>query len=262
MKAQVLVLCASLIWVQATQIKSRKNGGRIVGGEVANAGQFPFAAAIYIATADSTYFCGGALINMQWILTAGQCVDGALLFTIRLGNNKLSTNDDNMLLLSTETYFLHPDYDPVTLSNDIGLIRLRMQINFTEYIWSTTILKNGHIPDGSSVLTVGWGQTSDEVAGLSDDLRYANLVTLSHEECLAAFGTQVNEQMLCVAGNYNEGTCRGDLGSPLIEYLGPMVYHIGVSSFISSNGCESSDPSGFTRTYSYFDWIYNTTTNN
>jgi hypothetical protein len=87
-------------------------------------------------------------------------------------------------------------------------------------------LKNGHIPDGSSVLTVGWGQTSDgkkfksvailnliclfclEVAGLSDDLHYANLVTLSHEECLAAFGTQVNEQMLCVAGNYNEGTCR------------------------------------------------------
>jgi hypothetical protein len=53
------------------------------------------------------------------------------MFTIRLGNNKLNTNDDNMLLLSTETYFLHPDYDPITLSNDIGLIRLRMQINFT-----------------------------------------------------------------------------------------------------------------------------------
>jgi hypothetical protein len=87
-------------------------------------------------------------------------------------------------------------------------------------------LKNGHIEDGASVLTVGWGQTSDgwqfktfdfsnlncvlclEVAGLSDDLRYANLVTLSHEECLAAFGTQINEDMLCVAGNYNEGTCR------------------------------------------------------
>jgi secreted trypsin-like serine protease len=58
-------------------IPDRKiSGGRIVGGEVANAGQFPFAAAIYIVTADSTYFCGGALINMQWVLTAGQCVDG------------------------------------------------------------------------------------------------------------------------------------------------------------------------------------------
>jgi hypothetical protein len=54
-----------------------------------------------------------------------------LLFTIRLGNTKLSTDDPNMLLLATETYFLHPDYDPVTLSNDIGLIKLRMRVYFT-----------------------------------------------------------------------------------------------------------------------------------
>ncbi|KAJ3632577.1 hypothetical protein MTP99_009577 [Tenebrio molitor] len=262
MKAVILVLCASLIWVQAAQLKSRISEGRIVGGEVANAGQFPFAAAIYIATADSTYFCGGTLINMQWVLTAGQCVDGALLFTIRLGNNKLSTDDPNMLLLATETYFLHPDYDPVTLSHDIGLIKLRMSIQSTVYIYAASITKGGHIPDGSSVITLGWGQTSDEVAGLSDDLHYANVVTLTHEECLAAFGSQIIEEMLCVAGNYNEGTCRGDLGSPLVEYLGPMVFVVGVSSFISSNGCESADPSGFTRTRPYYDWLINTTRNN
>jgi secreted trypsin-like serine protease len=47
-----------------------------VGGEVARPGQFRFAAAIYIVTADSTYFCAGSFIMMQWILTAGQCVDG------------------------------------------------------------------------------------------------------------------------------------------------------------------------------------------
>jgi hypothetical protein len=35
-----------------------------------------------------------------------------------------------------------------------------------------------------------------------------NVVTLTHEECLAAFGSQIIEEMLCVAGNYNEGTCR------------------------------------------------------
>jgi secreted trypsin-like serine protease len=262
MKAVILVLCVSLIWVQAAQIKSRRNGGRIVGGEVAMPGQFRFAAAIYIVTADSTYFCAGSLIMLQWILTAGQCVDGALLFNIRLGNTKLSTDDPNMLLLATETYFLHPDYDPLTLRNDIGLIKLRMQVFFTDYIGPTSVLKNGHIEDGASVLTVGWGQTSDEVAGLSDDLRYANLVTLTHEECLAAFGTQVNEDMLCVAGNYNEGTCRGDLGSPLVEYVGPLIFAVGVSSFISSNGCESPDPSGYTRTRPYFEWIMNTTRSN
>jgi hypothetical protein len=47
-----------------------------------------------------------------------------------------------------------------------------------------------------------------EVAGLIDDLNYVYLVTLSNEECRLAFGNQVNDNMVCVDGNYNEGTCR------------------------------------------------------
>jgi secreted trypsin-like serine protease len=49
---------------------------RIIGGETARSGQFPFSAAIYIRTEDGSYFCGGALISNQWVLTAGQCVNG------------------------------------------------------------------------------------------------------------------------------------------------------------------------------------------
>lgn len=49
---------------------------RIIGGDVADAGQFPFAAAIYKRTNDGTFFCVGSLLNHEWILTAGQCVDG------------------------------------------------------------------------------------------------------------------------------------------------------------------------------------------
>lgn len=51
-------------------------GGRIIGGEPARAGQFPFAAAVYSTTVDGTFFCGGTLLTEQWVLTAGQCVDG------------------------------------------------------------------------------------------------------------------------------------------------------------------------------------------
>ena len=47
---------------------------RIFGGHAARAGQFPFAAGIYVTTDDSRHFCGGVLYNNQWIITAGQCV--------------------------------------------------------------------------------------------------------------------------------------------------------------------------------------------
>jgi hypothetical protein len=83
------------------------------------------------------------------------------------------------------------------------------------------------LPDSVSVVTIGWGQISDgkqikirfaitfyniwlcsETAGLVDDLNYVYLVTLSNEECRLAFGNQVNDNMVCVDGNYNEGTCK------------------------------------------------------
>lgn len=50
--------------------------GRIIGGQEAYAGQFPWAAAIYITTNNGNYFCGGALLSSLYVLTAGQCVDG------------------------------------------------------------------------------------------------------------------------------------------------------------------------------------------
>ncbi|RZC40834.1 Trypsin domain containing protein, partial [Asbolus verrucosus] len=59
---------------------------RIIGGQPGSIGQFPFVAAINVQTANSRFFCGGTFFKNQWIITAGQCVDGAILFTINLGS--------------------------------------------------------------------------------------------------------------------------------------------------------------------------------
>jgi hypothetical protein len=56
------------------KIKTYDLGGRIIGGQVASAGEFPWQVAIYKDTADGRFFCAGALITEQFILTAAQCV--------------------------------------------------------------------------------------------------------------------------------------------------------------------------------------------
>jgi secreted trypsin-like serine protease len=126
MKVLLVILCAAQTWALP-----KPDGVRIIGGQEATASRFPYAAAIYKSTPSGNYFCTGSFMNYQWILTAGQCVDGATLFTILLGTHKLSGDDSTVLKLATETYFLHPEYNPDTLENDIGLIKLRMPVTIT-----------------------------------------------------------------------------------------------------------------------------------
>jgi len=48
----------------------KEQANRITNGSPAERGQFPWQVALII---DGSWFCGGSLINSQWVLTAGHC---------------------------------------------------------------------------------------------------------------------------------------------------------------------------------------------
>jgi hypothetical protein len=161
------LLCLSIVSARTflRKLPNSKPGARVVGGQLANAGQFPWQAAIYKYTADGRYFCGGTLFNEQWILTAGQCVIDATEFIIQLGSNQLDSVDDNRLVLSTSTYYVEPRFDPtVSFAHDVGMIKLRMPITFTDYIQPVRMLSSmAPIYKGVIVEFAGWGQTKGKV---------------------------------------------------------------------------------------------------
>nr|WJL97976.1 S1 family serine peptidase-like protein [Tenebrio molitor] len=251
----------SFILTFAATVKPEPHS-RIIGGQPAPIANYKFAAAINVQKSNMVTFCGGALFENQWIITAGQCVDDAVLFVITLGSATLKDHDPNRITVATSEYFLHPDYNPDTLENDLGLIKLRMPVTFTDYIRPIAPLAMHELPAKPNLRVIGWGESSIEDPAYSNELQVVEVVSLTNDECRITYGNQIKDKMVCAVGQYNEGPCFGDVGSPLLDaYSKYVAVHVGIVSFLSSNGCGSTDPSGFTRTYPYVNWIHNITTN-
>ena len=56
--------------------------GRIVGGEEAADGEFPWQVSLRsVGSIGATHFCGGSIIDQNWILTAAHCCAGQVVLT-------------------------------------------------------------------------------------------------------------------------------------------------------------------------------------
>lgn len=57
---------------------------------------------------------------------------------------------------------------------------------------------------------------------------------------------------------------KGDVGAPLVAkcLVFDCLVTAGIGSFISGNGCENSDPKGYTRVDAYEGWISDKIANN
>lgn len=70
--------------------------------------------------------CGGVLISDSWALTAGHCYGAA----IQYGVNVISRNGN----LRATLLMVHPDFNNVTLENDIALLKLESPVEFDDNV--------------------------------------------------------------------------------------------------------------------------------
>lgn len=233
--------------------------GRIVGGHEAEEHQWPWQVALFI---DDAWFCGGSLISDEWVMTAAHCADGAGFFDVMAGahNVRASTEEHRVEITSYEG-MVHPDWDPNTLKNDIALVKLPEKIPFDEFIRPACLPPKSDSDEtyvGQLTTPVGWGKNADDAGGITPDLNMvSDLPVITNAACADTYGSIIYDGIMCIDSSGGKGVCNGDSGGTLnIRQEAENKWtQVGISSFVSSAGCESGNPHGFARVAKHLEWI-------
>lgn len=133
---------------------------RIVGGSSAFKGQFPYQVSLRLKKG-GTHFCGGAILNFRFIITASHCFfdfDKDLDLTKHFHGVINATDfNDPVTQIEFQKLIFHPDFSVRGPMPDIALIRTVQPIIFSEFVKPLGLPKNELIDSGIAAFISGWG---------------------------------------------------------------------------------------------------------
>ncbi|XP_019869611.2 plasminogen-like [Aethina tumida] len=247
--------------------------GKIVGGQEAVKGEFPWLVSI---TRRGGHFCGGTIIHKRFVLTAGHCLctgTGSKDFykpsalKITLAQHDLSNKDTDAYQTGLKAISIHSGYSCNKPRDDIAILELEKPL-----IWSLTV-SPACLPDGlngqnydnfnNALATVaGWGWTNEDSSkgGRANKLQKAKVNVIPNEKCKEWFlsqgkKTKIQNKQMC-AGHEQGGVdaCWADSGGPLMLDTFDETMVIGVVS--TGIGCARPYlPGIYTRVSEYIPWI-------
>lgn len=244
------IFCALIALINAL---SWNYNPKIINGEDAKEGEIPYQVSLQNKFS-SFHFCGGSILNENYVITAAHCVHGkfsedikVVAGTINLANPKYE-NDVNEIIVH-EKYNVSDSW-----KNDIALLKVKTSFTLSNTISSVPLPSLNDIIKPNDLATVsGWGRLR-QGGPTTIYLQRVNILIANQEYCELTYkkiNYTVYESQICAYYPTSEkGSCNGDSGGPL-TVNGKLV---GLVSW--AMGCALIDyPTVYTRVESYLDWI-------
>ena len=241
---------------------------RVISGDKVPEGAYPWMVALlfkYNGSATDEHYCGGTLVDRQWVMTAAHCVqaigiENSTDIEVLIGQNKLSGTTG--MRVPVRGAVIHPGYDRWTIKNDFALLKLEFPVPYETVTVANPSSDGALYQEGTLAKVIGWGVTDPLLPILPDDLQEASLPMVSDERCLEANGRIFSADSMVCAGELSAAggatrrpdACFGDSGGPLVVFKNGKPIQLGIVSW----GFECASPityGVYSRTAAAYDFL-------
>uniref|UniRef100_A0A182NCA8 Phenoloxidase-activating factor 2 n=1 Tax=Anopheles dirus TaxID=7168 RepID=A0A182NCA8_9DIPT len=193
---------------------------------IAQYGEYPWV--VYILTTEKksqtdtySFVCGGSLINPRFVVTTAHNTEGKSNLIARFGEWDTGTINEPypQKEISVRDIIKHPEYVQNPIANDIALLLLAENVEYTRHIQPICLPQNTDNFVERRCISNGWGTVGGIYATI---MKKVSLPVLSRDNCTrmlryAGLGPryQLAQGFMCAGGEHNIDTCKGDGGSPL-----------------------------------------------
>lgn len=222
-----------------------KNVARLANDLWANVGQFPFQVSIRAGSPSNGRFqiYSGAIISSNFVLTSARCALNNQEFHLRFNSVTHYTGGETQISYDAR---IHPNYNPQTFTNDVGLIRLPQAL-------TSILTRRIELPtsanlnlDGRVAVLTAWGR--DQSGETSPVLQYAwtHISLANAPRCRNLWSSNgqlppaSDNTAICATEIFEaqppSRLCAGDSGSPLVVQGLWMIISIFIKIIYFENG--------------------------